>query len=182
MGPGTSLARVFLQILAALSVWVSLWSLRVSGVCATMFGARGFGIPDSVCFVSFACSLLAILASLALAGCAPLSLGVLLFLLLVLVDSVFGFLFLAFCSPSEFCTPSEFDGFLLCWGMIPGVLLRVVRWWTLGAARMVAGVVGVVNVGVVMVCCLSKFVVVVLNISANLFNACICLPPCVFGS
>ena len=47
---------------------------------------------------------------------------------------------------------------------------------------MLADVVGVVDVGVVSTCQFSKFVVAVLNISANLSNACTCRPALVVGS
>ena len=47
---------------------------------------------------------------------------------------------------------------------------------------MLAGVVGVVDVGVVSACLLAKFFVAVLKISANFSNACTCLPSLVVGS
>ena len=47
---------------------------------------------------------------------------------------------------------------------------------------MLAGVVGVVDVGVVSVCLFSKFVVAVLKISANFSNARTCRPSLVVGS
>ena len=47
---------------------------------------------------------------------------------------------------------------------------------------MLAGVVGVVDVGVVSVCLFSNFVVAVLKISANFSNARTCRPSLVVGS
>ena len=165
----------------------NIGSCGSSGTCVTLVGDLDLGgLSCSLCF-SFASSLLAIRASLALTGCAPLSLGALSFLVLLFLALCVGISFLILFSPSEFCSPSEiwppseFTGGVLLGGMMPGVLFLVVRWWTLGAALMLAGFVGVVDVGVTDWCLLSRFVVAVPKMSASFSNACICLPAWIDG-
>ena len=52
----------------------------------------------------------------------------------------------------------------VCFGMTPGVLLRVMRACTLGVARMLARVVGVDDVFALFCCCVSKLSVALSNI------------------
>ena len=79
--------------------------------------------------------------------------------------------------------PSVFDiGVGGCFGMIPGLLLRVTRACTLGVACMLARVVGVDDVFALFCYCVSKFSVALSNICAIFPKSWPCLPVFIVGS
>ena len=90
------------------------------------------------------------------------------------------FIFLSlFWPPSESATggKNSFPPYVftivvgVCFDMIPGVLLRVMRACTLGVARMLARVVGVDDVCALFCCYVSNLSVALSNIFANFSNA-----------
>ena len=73
-------------------------------------------------------------------------------------------------------------GVVGCFGIIPGVLLRITRACTLGVVCMFARVVGVDNFCALFCCYVFKFSVALSNICANFSKAWPCLPVFIVGS
>ena len=69
-----------------------------------------------------------------------------------------------------------------CFGMIPGVLLHIMRACTLGVARMLMRVVGVNDVCALFYCCVSKISVALSDICATFSKTWPCLPVFIVGS